>query len=213
MSDLLPPSKLHILTPPPDRRLIAGRQEGVAVLNLRGSGDDPVFRSIVSDAMSLELPVMAGSTAAGPLLRAIWVGPSEWFLIGPAPSTQELGKRLRTALACLHHAVTEVSSGYVVVQLAGSSVRTVLAAGCPLDLHPRTFGPGSSAGSHFFKLPIVLWQTDAAPSFEVLVRSSFADYFWLMLERSGRECGCAAHGVRATTVHGANSSGRESACP
>jgi sarcosine oxidase subunit gamma len=73
--------------------------------------------------------------------------------------------------------------------LSGAPVREVLAQGCPLDLHPRVFGPGASAGSHYFKASIWLWQTDETPIYEVLVRRSFMGYFWLMLERSTQECG------------------------
>jgi len=172
-----------------DPHLLADWREGLAILNLRGPGDDPGFRAAVGYAISLELPGAAPSTSARQQLRVIRTGPDEWFLIGQAPSTHVLGDALRMALTGLHHAVTDVSGGYVVMNLAGPAAREVLAAGCPLDLHPRAFGPGSSAASHYFKAPIVMWQTDTLPSFEVMVRSSLAGYFRLMLERSSRECG------------------------
>ena len=75
------------------------------------------------------------------------------------------------------------------LHLSGTPVRDVLAQGCPLDLHPRQFGTGSSAGSLFFKASVWLWQTDEAPVYEMLVRNSFRGYVWLMLERSTPECG------------------------
>ena len=87
------------------------------------------------------------------------------------------------------HAVADVSSGYTVLALSGRPAREVLTQGCPLDLHPRAFQTGMSAGSHYFKASVWLWQTDDAPSFEVLVRRSFMRYVWLMLERSSQECG------------------------
>jgi sarcosine oxidase subunit gamma len=46
-----------------------------------------------------------------------------------------------------------------------------------------------AAGSHFFKASLWLWQTDAAPTFEALVRRSFVGYVPLMLERTSSECG------------------------
>ena len=110
-------------------------------------------------------------------------------MIGPKGQADPIVSQLRAALAGMHHAVTDVSSGYTVLHLGGAPVREVLAQGCPLDLHPRAFKPGDSAGSHFFKASLWLWQTDNAPTYEALVRRSFMGYFWLMLERSTQECG------------------------
>ena len=171
------------------RALLAGWRAGLAIVNLRGNAEDPAFRAAVSQALNLELPVQPCSSVADALHRLVWVGPDDWFVIGPKGQASAIESRLRTALAGMHHALTDVSGGYTVLHLSGTPVREVLAQGCPLDLHPRAFGPGSSAGSLFFKTSIWLWQTDEAPTYEVLVRSSFMGYFWLMLERSTQECG------------------------
>lgn len=172
-----------------ERALLAGWRTGLAIVNLRGNADDPAFRAAVSQALQLELPVQPCSSVANALHRLVWVGPDDWFVIGPKGQASAIESQLRTALAGMHHAVTDVSGGYTVLHLSGKPVREVLTQGCPLDLHPRVFRPGSSAGSLFFKASIWLWQTDEAPTYEVLVRSSFMGYFWLMLERSTQECG------------------------
>ncbi len=75
------------------------------------------------------------------------------------------------------------------LHLSGPRVRELLAQGCPLDLHPRMFKTGQSAGSVFFKASVWLWQTDDAPVYEMLVRNSFRGYVWLMLEQCGEEVG------------------------
>ncbi|EEP84790.1 sarcosine oxidase gamma subunit [Burkholderia mallei GB8 horse 4] len=54
--------------------------------------------------------------------------------------------------------------------------RDVLARGCPLDLHPRVFGVGQCAQSHYFKASITLVPT-GDDSYDIVVRRSFADYF------------------------------------
>ncbi|MDB5852159.1 MAG: hypothetical protein JWR22_200 [Herminiimonas sp.] len=172
-----------------ERALLAGWRNGLSILNLRGNADDPAFRSAVSQALSLELPRQPCSSVADADHRLVWVGPDDWFVIGPRGQASGVESRLREALTGMHSAVTDVSGGYTVLHLSGNPVREVLAQGCPLDLHPRAFGPGSSAGSVFFKTSIWLWQTDMAPTYEVLVRRSFMGYFWLMLERSTQECG------------------------
>lgn len=172
-----------------ERALLAGWRTGLAIVNLRGNAEDPAFRAAVSQALNLELPVQPCSSVADASHRLIWVGPDDWFVIGPKGQAPAIESRLHAALASMHHAVTDVSGGYTVLHLSGTPVREVLAQGCPLDLHPRVFRPGSSAGSLFFKASIWLWQSDEAPTYEVLVRSSFMGYFWLMLERSTQECG------------------------
>lgn len=169
--------------------LLAGWRHGQSVLNLRGNPDDTAFREGVSQALGLDLPTQACTTVANDTHRLVWVGPDDWFVIGPKGQAGAIEAALREALAGQHMAVTDVSSGYTVLHLSGTPVREVLAQGCPLDLHPRVFGPGASAGSVFFKASVWLWQTDEAPVYEVLVRSSFRGYVWLMLERCTQECG------------------------
>ena len=175
--------------PSSEQSLLAGWRHGQSVLNLRGNPDDVAFRDGVSQALGLTLPTQACTTVANETLRLVWVGPDDWFVIGPKGEAAAIEARLRQALNGQHFAVTDVSSGYTVLHLSGAPVREVLAQGCPLDLHPKVFGPGSAAGSVFFKASVWLWQTDAAPVYEVLVRNSFRGYVWLMLERSTPECG------------------------
>jgi sarcosine oxidase subunit gamma len=172
-----------------DSALVAGWREGLAIVNVRGDAADASFLAAASGALGLELPVTPCSCVGHAALRVIWAGPDDWFVIGPKGQAGAIGAQLDAALAGTHHAVTDVSSGYSVLHLSGAPVREVLAQGCPLDLHPRAFQPGMSAGSHYFKASIWLWQTEGAPEYEVLVRSSFRGYFWLMLERSTQECG------------------------
>lgn len=175
--------------PHSDHALLAGWRHGMAIVNLRGDPEDPAFRAAVESSLKLPLPVRACTSVADEVHRIVWVGPDDWFVVGPKGQAGAIEAGLRNGLAGIHHAVTDVSGGYTVLHLSGRPVREVLAQGCPLDLHPRVFQPGSSAGSHFFKTSVWLWQTDAAPVYEVLVRSSFMGYFWLMLERSTQECG------------------------
>jgi sarcosine oxidase subunit gamma len=169
--------------------LVAGWREGLAIVNLRGDAEDTAFRQSTAGALGVDLPLKPGTSNESSMLRAVWVGPAEWFVIGPTGQSEALVAKLRGALAGQHYAVTDVSSGYTVLHLSGPPVRDVLAQGCPLDLHPRVFSRGMCAGSHFFKASIWLWQTDDTPIYELLVRRSFMGYVWLLLERTSQECG------------------------
>jgi sarcosine oxidase, subunit gamma len=173
--------------------LHAGWREGLAIINLRGNADDAAFADAASRALGLVLPVQPCTTHTDAVLRIVWVGPDDWFVIGPRGQADAIEARLRAALAGTHHAVTDVSSGYTVLRLSGVAVRDVLAQGCPLDLHPRAFGPDAAAGSHFFKASVWLWRGDDAATFELLVRRSFTGYVGLMLERCTTECGLVTH--------------------
>ena len=57
----------------------------------------------------------------------------------------------------------------------------MLAKGCSLDLHPRSFQPGMCAQTLLAKTAVILWQTDDAPTLKVFVRASFAAHLarWL----------------------------------
>lgn len=169
--------------------LVAGWREGRSIVNVRGDAADVGFREGVARATGSSLAVKPCTTAGDDRCRIVWAGPDEWFVVGARTPRDAMDERLRTALAGLHVAVTDVSSGYVVLRLLGRSARDVLAHGCPLDLHPRVFRTGMSAGSHFFKAIVQLWQTDDAPGYEMLVRRSYTDYVWLMLERCAADCG------------------------
>lgn len=171
------------------RELVAGWRHGLTIVNLRGRADDAEFVAGVTEALGIGLPAQPCSTSANALVRVVWAGPDDWFVIGPKGETDRTIANLRSGLAKTIHAVTDVSSGYTVLNLSGPPVCEILAQGCPLDLHPRAFKPGMSAGTHFFKASIWLWQTDDARSFELLVRRSFMGYFWTMLERCSAECG------------------------
>jgi sarcosine oxidase subunit gamma len=169
--------------------LIAGWREGLAIVNLRGNADDAAFSEAAARALSVTLPTKPGTTVDNGVVRVVWAGPDDWFVIGPKGDADALVSRLRDVLAGTHHAVTDVSSGYTILHLGGATARDVLAQGCPLDLHPRAFARGTCAGSHFFKAAVWLWQVGDPPAFELLVRRSFTNYVWLMLERATAECG------------------------
>jgi len=169
--------------------LVAGWRADLSIVNLRGNAEETVFREGAARAMGVALPLKPCTISENGLVRVVWVGPDDWFIVGPSGQPEAIALRLREALSGMHHAVTDVSSGYTVLHLSGRPVRDVLAQGCPLDLHPRAFERGACAGSHFFKASIWLWQTDEAPVYELLVVRSYMDYVWLMLERACAECG------------------------
>lgn len=154
-------------------RLAAGR-----------SGDD------VARLLGQGLP-MDANTFTGDGRRIYWLGPEEWLIATEAGDAANVCARLESLAQESHVAVNDLSGGYVALRLSGDDARTVLAKGCTLDLHPRVFAPGQCAQSGLAKANVLLAAVDDAPSFELIVRRSFADYVCRWLAYSAR-----AHGVR-----------------
>jgi sarcosine oxidase subunit gamma len=155
-----------------------------ALLNLRGDPGDVAFAPAVAAATGLALPGPNAFTAGGDLALA-WLGPDEFLLIGAPGEERALADRLRARLSGVVSAVTDVTCGHTTLAIEGEGAREFLARGCPLDLHPREFRPGQCAQSHIAKTNVLLLQRDAKPTFEIVVKRSFADYLLHRLTQSG----------------------------
>ena len=57
-------------------------------------------------------------------------------------------------------------------------VRELLEFGCPIDLHPRVFGPGRCAQTLLARANVLIWHVADGPedTFRLFVRPSFAAY-------------------------------------
>ena len=113
-----------------------------------------------------------------------WSGPEEWFVIGQEEGTSGLRVALRQAIPETDGAVVDVSSGFTLFSLEDRQARDLIAAGCPIDVHPRAFGPGRCAQTLFAGVGITLLQRDEMPRFEMMVRRSHAHWLWRWMEAS-----------------------------
>jgi sarcosine oxidase, subunit gamma len=167
-------------------------ERALGKIDLRGSASERAFMRGVGRVLDLLLPVEANSSATKQAVTALWLGPDQWLLTCPPDDAAFLIGSLREALADSHCAITDVSDGQVALRLEGASARDVLAKGCPLDLHPRAFTPGSCAQSLLGKADLLLHLRPDEPlglSFDLYVARSFAHYLWAWLEDAGREYG------------------------
>lgn len=163
-------------------------------VNLRGDPGDAEFTRAAAEALGVALPTAPNTVAADAraAVTVFWLGPDEWLIHCPLADTGALRRRLRERLAALHHAATEVTDYYTVLELRGQDARAVLARGCPLDLHARAFPPGGCAQTRFGNASVLLYQPagqlddgdanadEAADSatFWIQTRWSFTDYVW-----------------------------------
>jgi sarcosine oxidase, subunit gamma len=167
--------------------ILLGERPHRCQINLRGNAVDPAFADGVRQAAGLGLPQAPNSVTRGGELRALWLGPNEWLLIGPAGPEMDLVRSLRASLAGQHAAVTDVSEARTCILVAGAKARELLARGVSLDLHPRVFGPGRCGQTGLAGANVIIEQIDDRPGFEIAVLNSFADHLWHWLERAGQD--------------------------
>ncbi len=166
-----------------DADLQLGERPHRCQINLRGNPQDGRFLEAVRNAAGLALPTEPNRVAAAGELKALWLGPDEWLILGPGGRETELVGTLARGLQGQHAGATDVSEARTWILVAGGRARALLARGIPLDLHPREFRPGHCAQTGLAGANIILQQTDDRPSYEIGVTNSFADHLWHWLER------------------------------
>ncbi|MDO8695688.1 MAG: sarcosine oxidase subunit gamma family protein [Pseudomonas sp.] len=158
-------------------------------LTLRGDGHDAAFAAGVEKATGLPLPVALQLVSQGDSSLQ-WLGPDEWLLIVPSGEEFAAEQRLRAALEGQHIQVVNVSGGQTILELSGAKVRELLMKSTSYDVHPSNFPVGKAVGTVFAKSQLVIRHT-GEETWELLVRRSFSDYFWLWLQDASHEYGLA----------------------
>jgi sarcosine oxidase subunit gamma len=156
-------------------------------IGLRCDPADSVSTGAIERVLGCSLPRTPNTFRVAAVAdRVLWLGPDEWLILAPEGREPALVQALRQAAGDGFAAVVELGSGQTVIELTGARAREVIAKGCPLDLHPRAFGPGRCAQSRLARTLVTLAQLDDAPTFELIVRRSFADYLWQWLLDASR---------------------------
>jgi sarcosine oxidase subunit gamma len=126
------------------------------------------------------LPAAVGEVTSSGAHQALWLGPDEWLVVTTTDALA-LSDQLAAAVGEDPGLALDVSANRTVLELTGPRARAVLEKGCPVDLHPRSFGPGSAVSTTLARVPVLLWQIGDT-SYRLLPRTSFADYVarWLL---------------------------------
>ena len=160
-------------------------------LNLRGDPADGGFTKASAGVLGFRLPTDPNTAVGEGGLLALWLGPDEWLVVTPPDAQTSLAQSLEAELDGIHASVTDGTGGQTVITLSGPRAREVLAKGCPLDLHPAVFKPGDCAQTLLAKANVTIRCVGDSPSFELIVRRSFAEYTALWLRDAALEYGCA----------------------
>ncbi len=151
-------------------------------LDVRLDPSDEGARAAVQSVVG-ELPLEPNTFTGGTEGAVLWLGPDEWLLVGPPDGAAALEGQLRKALgeAALSVALIDVSANRTTIELTAPRARRAIESGCPIDLHPRAFGPGRCAQTLVARANVILQQLDDRPTYRLYVRPSFAAYLaaWL----------------------------------
>jgi sarcosine oxidase, subunit gamma len=166
-------SGLGLPLPAPGRASVAGDGALAGSASVAGDGALAGSASVAGDGALAGSASVAGD---GPRYL-LWLGP-DWYLLVDDPEPES--DREPDRESGLESGV-DVSAQRTVLELSGPHAAAVLAHGCSLDLHPRSFVPGSCAQTMLAKAQVVLHQTGPL-SYRILVRASYADYLvrWLL---------------------------------
>ena len=144
-------------------------------LNLRGDPGDERFLQAVRQTLGQSLPVVPNTFTAREH-TIYWLGPDEWLLATAPGKEKELTAQLEKSLAGQCYSLVDVTGGQLLIRLSGNHAREALAKGCTLDLHPRIFKAGQCAQTALAKTSMLVALMDDAPTFDIIVRRSFAEY-------------------------------------
>lgn len=165
------------------------------IVNLRGDPKSDAFLTAAKSVLGADLPTAPNSAAPGKESNLLWLGPDEWWVISE-DGTPPLAGKLREALSGQHASITDAGEGYSCIAVSGPKAIDTLAKGSTLDFHDSVFAPGSCAQSDMAKAAVVFHRLPDTrePSFDIYVRSSFAEYLWRWIEDAAGEYGVAVTG-------------------
>jgi len=150
-------------------------------LILRG---DAEVMSAAGKALGLSLPADTCRAVVGAAATGLWLGPDETLLLLPVDASAPA--ILADALSALPHSLVDVSHRQTALEVNGPDAETMLAVGCPLDLHSSAFPVGMCTRTVFAKCEIVLWRK-APDLFHIEVWRSFRAYVLGLLELAAEE--------------------------
>ena len=106
-------------------------------------------------------------------LQLCHTGPNRWLLRAPLEREEALEAALRPAEAPPEISIVRISDVLTFFRITGPDAAEVLSIGCPMDLHPVTFGEDAASFTEFFGLKAFVTRCEAG--FDCAVDRSFGD--------------------------------------
>ena len=157
-------------------------------LNLRGNPEDEHFTSAVAQVLGVALPMAPNSAAEHADTRVYWLCPNEWLILVAEGTQAQVETDLRAALETKHVAVTDLSSGQTLVNLSGAHLDDLMMKSTVYYCHPSNFPVGKAVQTTFAKAGALMYKCEDG-SFDLVIRRSFSDYFFLWVADASEEYG------------------------
>ena len=154
-------------------------------INIRLPADNRGAANALKRATGMSMP-KAGTYSELEEAYIAWLSPDELLLVSEETDSVGVMTELGKKFAKIHHALNDMSSGQTIVRLTGDNAAHVLAKGCTLDLHASVFAAPMCAQTRIAKTQIFLRSIEGR-AFDVIVRRSFADYFWTWLTNAAAD--------------------------
>ena len=155
------------------KRLPAG-----TLFDLKGAPD--AFGDLLSP-WSLTLPQTPNTVSGRGAVRVAWIGPGHWLLCAPAELESDLADRVRADPADGLRSIINISDTLVFFAIAGADRMQIMAAACPLDVHPVAFPENGATYTEVFGLKGLVIRH--GEQFELAVDRSFAEMVEVCLNR------------------------------
>ncbi len=157
-------------------------------LNLRGNPQDAAFTSAVEKVLGVALPMAPSSSVRNGDTVVYWLCPNEWLLIVANGTQGQVEADLRSAMDGQHIAVTDISSGQTLVNLSGTGLTELMQKSTVYDCHESNFPVGKVVQTTFAKTGTTMCKLEDG-SYDLVIRRSFSDYFFLWLRDASDEYG------------------------
>lgn len=159
-----------------DVSVVRAQTPPIKVLRLRKADRDAI--DAIGRVLAVPLPAEP-NRSVGDALRVLWLAPGEWMIVGH-------GVEAAAVLAAAHGAaavhLADVTQGRILYVVDGPRARDLLAKGCTLDLHRRTFEPGSCAQSALAQVFVLIERRHDDDRFHVYADASYARHLDLWFE-------------------------------
>jgi sarcosine oxidase, subunit gamma len=165
---------------------------------LRGDAADPAFAAAFERVLGVAPPTLPCSVATVPHGVLLWQSPDEWLLVCTREQVQPCMAGLERASAALHAQTVDNSGGLTQVYLSGREHLTVLRHVGVYDFSRLSIG--RTVGTVCGKAGIVVYRVDEHGVF-VIVRRSYADYVWRLLQRAAQPYGAGVNRLERDPAH------------
>lgn len=145
-----------------------------AIISLR------IFRNDVREARAV-LQLAEPRSMADGMVASLWLGPDHWLLVSDTTSAERILRHCGNELSDSVYNAVDQSAAFTVFRLDGPGVRSLLGAGCGVDLRPESFAAGAVCRTRLAMIAAIIVAI-GSEALEVYVDRSLGAYLQNWLE-------------------------------